>query len=79
MKTLAKIAACLLVIIVLVAAAGITFTIGWRPFIGPRARPLTNAHVQRTPRTLGLARGHLVGARDRLAWSAIHPARLVQA
>ena len=37
-----------LVLVVLVVA-GITFTIGWRPFIGPRKRALTNRQFERTP------------------------------
>jgi hypothetical protein len=41
-------------LLVLLAAA-ITFTIGWRPFIGPRARVLTNRQFERTPERL--ARG----------------------
>jgi len=40
--------------IVLLAVA-ITFTIGWRPFIGPRARATTNRQFERTPERL--ARG----------------------
>lgn len=35
---------------------GITFTIGWRPFIGPKARPLTSRKFEATPQRL--ARGH---------------------
>src|SRR5262245_54868041 len=31
---------------------GITFTIGWRPFIGPRARALTNRTFEATPARL---------------------------
>jgi mono/diheme cytochrome c family protein len=41
--------------LVVVLAVGITLTIGWRPFIGPRARPLTNRSFERTPQRL--ARG----------------------
>jgi len=33
----------------LLLAVGITLTIGWRPFIGPRLRPLTNRVFERTP------------------------------
>jgi len=33
-------------------AAAITFTIGWRPFIGPKARPLTSRSFERTPQRL---------------------------
>jgi mono/diheme cytochrome c family protein len=35
--------------------AGISATIGWRPFIGPRARPLTNRHFE--PTSARLERG----------------------
>src|SRR4051812_41625791 len=34
---------------------GISFTIGWRPFIGPRARPVTGRKFESTPERL--ARG----------------------
>ncbi len=33
-------------------AIGITFSVGWRPFIGPRARPLTDRKFESTPRRL---------------------------
>ena len=32
--------------------AGITLTVGWRPFIGPRIRPLTSRRFQPTPQRL---------------------------
>jgi mono/diheme cytochrome c family protein len=41
--------------VVILLAGGITFTIGWRPFIGPRARTLTTRTFERTP--IRLARG----------------------
>jgi mono/diheme cytochrome c family protein len=44
-----------LVCLVLILAVGITATIGWRPFLGPRSRPLTNRVFERTPERL--ARG----------------------
>ena len=56
MKTLGKI---LLAIFILLAVA-ITFTIGWRPFIGPKARPTTNRQFERTPERLARGR-YLVG------------------
>jgi len=31
---------------------GITFTVGWRPFIGPKTRPLTNRTFESTPARL---------------------------
>ena len=33
-------------------AVAITFTVGWRPFIGPKARPLTSRTFERTPQRL---------------------------
>src|SRR5450755_978899 len=33
-------------------AIGITFTVGWRPFIGPNTRPLTSRTFDRTPQRL---------------------------
>jgi len=50
-----KIALVVLLCLVLVLAVGITATIGWRPFIGPRSRPLTSHVFERTPERL--ARG----------------------
>ena len=41
--------------LVVLLAIAITFTIGWRPFIGPRARALTSRQFERTPERL--ARG----------------------
>jgi hypothetical protein len=44
-----RIILCVLIAIPLLLAAGITFTIGWRPFIGPRVRPVTNRKFEATP------------------------------
>ena len=38
--------------LVVLAAAGITATIGWRPFIGPKSRALTNRTFESTPARL---------------------------
>jgi mono/diheme cytochrome c family protein len=38
--------------LVVVAAVGITGTIGWRPFVGPRARPLTEKKFEATAQRL---------------------------
>lgn len=35
-----------------VLAIGVTLTIGWRPFIGPKTRPLTSRTFERTPQRL---------------------------
>jgi mono/diheme cytochrome c family protein len=50
-----KILGSVLAPLVVVLAAGITFTIGWRPFFGPRARPLSARKFESTPARL--ARG----------------------
>jgi Cytochrome C oxidase, cbb3-type, subunit III len=44
-----KISLAAVVCLVALLALAVTFTIGWRPFIGPRARPLTNRVFERTP------------------------------
>jgi len=50
----------LVAVIALVVALAIvvTFTVGWRPFIGPKARPLINRTFERTPQRL--ARGRYI-------------------
>ncbi len=59
MNKLGKTLGVALAVLVLVLVAGITFTIGWRPFIGPRARPLTARKFQSTPERLARG-GYLV-------------------
>jgi hypothetical protein len=49
MTKLGKIAAGTLAGLAVFLAVAITLTIGWRPFIGPRARPLTDRKFQSTP------------------------------
>jgi mono/diheme cytochrome c family protein len=41
-----------ILVLLVMAAIGITFTIGWRPFIGPKARPLTDRKFDVTPARL---------------------------
>jgi hypothetical protein len=55
-----KLGTILLVICVLLAVA-ITFTIGWRPFIGPRARATGNRQFERTPERLARGRYLVAG------------------
>ena len=55
MKRLGKVLFWTVIVLLVVLATGITFTIGWRPFIGPRARPLTSRKFESTPARL--ARG----------------------
>jgi mono/diheme cytochrome c family protein len=52
MKKLGKILLWALVALVVLLVVGISFTIGWRPFIGPRVRPLTSRHFESTPQRL---------------------------
>jgi mono/diheme cytochrome c family protein len=52
MKTLAKWLLILVCALALLLAIAITFTIGWRPFLGPRTRPLTARTFERTPQRL---------------------------
>jgi mono/diheme cytochrome c family protein len=55
MKKVLNVITWSLVAVVVALVAGITFTIGWRPFVGPRARPLTARRFEPTPERL--ARG----------------------
>lgn len=50
-----KISAVIVCALGVLAAVAITFTVGWRPFIGPRARAVTNRHFESTPQRM--ARG----------------------
>ena len=52
MKRLGKLLAWIVVVLAVGLAASITFTIGWRPFIGPRARALTAQKFETTPARL---------------------------
>jgi mono/diheme cytochrome c family protein len=61
MNRLGKTLGLVFAVLVIVLAVAITFTAGWRPFIGPKARPLTNRKFQSSPERL--ARGeYLVGS-----------------
>jgi hypothetical protein len=55
MNKIGKIVGWFLVALAVVFVLGVTFTIGWRPFIGPRARPLSARKFESTPARL--ARG----------------------
>ncbi|HEY6804462.1 MAG TPA: c-type cytochrome [Pyrinomonadaceae bacterium] len=52
---LTKIFGILALLLLVLITLGITFTIGWRPFIGAKARPVTERHFESTPDRL--ARG----------------------
>jgi mono/diheme cytochrome c family protein len=49
---LGKILLGALIVLVVLLAVGITLTIGWRPFLGPKARPLTSRRFEATPQRL---------------------------
>jgi mono/diheme cytochrome c family protein len=49
MKTWKKLLLSTLLIVGVVLSVGITATIGWRPIIGPEARPLSDRRIEPTP------------------------------
>jgi mono/diheme cytochrome c family protein len=61
MKRAGKILRIGLLVAVMLLVAGISFTIGWRPFIGPRKRALTNRQFERTPERLARGRYLVLG------------------
>jgi mono/diheme cytochrome c family protein len=52
MKKLGKILLWTVITLIVLLAIGISLTIGWRPILGPRARPLTSRQFERTPQRL---------------------------
>src|SRR5690349_8378713 len=56
MRKLGNVLSFAVVAIVFILGIGISLTIGWRPFIGPKARPLTSRKFESTPQRL--QRGH---------------------
>jgi mono/diheme cytochrome c family protein len=51
-RSLVRFAGYACVVLLLLVAVGITFTVGWRPFIGPQKRALTARHFEPTPARL---------------------------
>ena len=49
MARMSKIVGTMVLVIAILLAVAITQTVGWRLFIGPRARPFTNRTFERTP------------------------------
>ncbi len=72
MHRLRKTPGLVFAVLVLVLAAGITFTIGWRPFIGPRARPLTARKFESTPERLARGRYLVQNVTDCMGCHAEH-------
>lgn len=52
LKKLAKALGVLVLVVLVLAAAGVSATVGWRPFIGPKTRPLTSRTFEATPARL---------------------------
>ncbi len=52
MRSWGKFLLITVVALVVVFAVGVSLTIGWRPFIGPKARPLTSRTFESTPQRL---------------------------
>src|ERR1700734_2761188 len=52
MNKVGRILSGAVVVIAALVAVCITLTIGWRPFIGPKARPLTGQKFEVTPQRL---------------------------
>jgi mono/diheme cytochrome c family protein len=72
MNKLGKTLGVAFAVLVLVLVAGITFTIGWRPFIGPRMRPLTSRKFQSTPERLARGEYLVLNVTDCMACHAEH-------
>lgn len=51
-----KIAGSAILLFVLLLVTAVSLTVGWRPFIGPKARPLTTRTFERTPQRLARGR-----------------------
>jgi len=56
MRIFAKRLGIAVIVVVIALVIAISFTIGWRPFIGPKARPLTTRTFERTPQRLDRGR-----------------------
>lgn len=52
MKKFAKVVLLCLIVLAALLAIGISKTIGWRPFLGPRTRPLSSRKFEATPQRL---------------------------
>ncbi len=61
MRKAGKILLFTLTFILLLLVAAISFTVGWRPFIGARARPTTSKTFERTPERLARGRYLVTG------------------
>jgi mono/diheme cytochrome c family protein len=72
MKRIGKVLSWIFVALAVVLAVGITFTIGWRPFIGPRAGRLTARKFESTPARLARGEYLVLSVTDCMACHAGH-------
>lgn len=72
MSRLGKRLGLVFAVLVLVLAMGISFTVGWRPFIGPRARPLTARKFQSSPERLARGEYLVLNVADCMGCHAPH-------
>lgn len=72
MRRIFRIIGILMIVVIVLLVVGISLTIGWRPFIGAKARPLTRTTFERTPQRL--ERGRYL-AENLLACFACHSER----
>ena len=72
MNRLGRKLALIFAVLVLVLAVAVTFTVGWHPFIGPRARPLTARKFESTPQRLARGRYLVQNVTDCMGCHAEH-------
>jgi len=72
MNRLRKMLGLSFAVLLVVLAAGITFTVGWRPFIGPRTRALTAPKFQSTPERLARGEYSALNVADCMVCHAEH-------
>lgn len=56
MKKLGKVLLVAFVVLCVLLGTAISFTIGWRPFLGPKTRPVTSRQFERTPERVARGR-----------------------
>lgn len=77
MKKLGKIVLYVLLTLVVLLVVGISLTIGWRPIVGPKVRPLTARRFEATPQRL--ERGHYIATALSGCTTGCHAPREVSA
>ena len=70
MKTLGKILLWTVITLAVLFVIGVSLTIGWRPFIGPRARPLSSRQFERTSAGARPVYLHFINRMHRVSFAA---------